>query len=407
MKESKGPIGSLGHSKNVTIHGAGITGLVYAYYLKQNGYKVRLLEKSDRVGGKIQTTKHKEGLVEKAANAIYTSPEVLELLAELNLPYISSKSGLKRKVFLKSSLINIPKLILLTLPRLLFVFRKTPKDLNNISVYSFFKPFLGHYLSYNLLSAIFSGIYATDSRTLHFKSLFKDLVTNKTYFHFLRSIYRRKKASNFTPKSISFKNGMQDFIDKLQEKLSDCIQLQTQEEINQSENNIITVPAPICANMLQSSYPQFSEILNNINYTSINTKTYFCSTPLAKLNNSFGALFSPQSNYDCMGVLNNSDIFNRTTPEYFSYTMISKEELSLEETHKALDVLGSSNSKLDREYSQHYKIGLPIYDVARYQAISRLRVLALSSPSGLVIAGNYVDGISIREIIQSAKEFSK
>ena len=40
---------------SITIIGAGISGLTAAVYLHQKGYKIQILESSDRAGGRIKT----------------------------------------------------------------------------------------------------------------------------------------------------------------------------------------------------------------------------------------------------------------------------------------------------------------------------------------------------------------
>ena len=82
MRSESGPAGHFASGRDVHIIGAGVSGLLMAYYLKKAGHNVTVFEK-ERVGGKIQTKHTEAGPAEKAANAIYTSPEALELIAEL------------------------------------------------------------------------------------------------------------------------------------------------------------------------------------------------------------------------------------------------------------------------------------------------------------------------------------
>ncbi|MEN8255701.1 MAG: protoporphyrinogen oxidase, partial [Verrucomicrobiota bacterium] len=72
--------------KKVAVIGAGITGLVAAFELKQRGIDCTVYEASDRVGGVIQTV-HEEGfLVECGPNSILdTHPNLGKLVARLGL----------------------------------------------------------------------------------------------------------------------------------------------------------------------------------------------------------------------------------------------------------------------------------------------------------------------------------
>ncbi|PYS44877.1 MAG: hypothetical protein DMF71_01990 [Acidobacteria bacterium] len=49
----------------ITVVGAGFSGLVTAYYLVKAGEHVRVLEKSSRAGGLLQTIHTEHGLVER------------------------------------------------------------------------------------------------------------------------------------------------------------------------------------------------------------------------------------------------------------------------------------------------------------------------------------------------------
>ncbi len=57
--------------RHVTIWGAGFSGLILGYFLKDQGYNVTIHEKSNKVGGKIQTKRTGAGMAEKGPNALY------------------------------------------------------------------------------------------------------------------------------------------------------------------------------------------------------------------------------------------------------------------------------------------------------------------------------------------------
>jgi protoporphyrinogen/coproporphyrinogen III oxidase len=67
------------------IIGAGISGLTAAYYLKQAGQRVLLLELSDRVGGAIQSFEAEGFLLERGPNSLRGTHEFLDLVDELHL----------------------------------------------------------------------------------------------------------------------------------------------------------------------------------------------------------------------------------------------------------------------------------------------------------------------------------
>ena len=81
--------------RHVTIWGAGFSGLVLGYFLKDQGYTVTIYEKSNRIGGKIQTKKTGAGLAEKGAHALYLNQDGLELIKELKLEPIPAAKKLR------------------------------------------------------------------------------------------------------------------------------------------------------------------------------------------------------------------------------------------------------------------------------------------------------------------------
>ena len=75
--------------------------------------------------------------------------------------------------------------------------------------------------------------------------------------------------------------------------------------------------------------------------------------------------------------------------------------------HKELQIISNLQpSNIIDIKSTNWNTAIPVYDVNRYNAINKLRSLFLNKSKGLVLFGNYVDGISIREIISHAKSFS-
>ena len=72
--------------REITVIGAGFSGLVTAYHLVQERMQVRILEKSERTGGLIQTLNTASGLVETAANGILSSPDVIGMCSTIGVP---------------------------------------------------------------------------------------------------------------------------------------------------------------------------------------------------------------------------------------------------------------------------------------------------------------------------------
>src|SRR5882762_8386133 len=70
----------------VKVVGAGFSGLVTAYYLVKEGFKVQVVERKSRPGGLIQTIQTEHGPVETAANGIRNSARLEAMCADLGVP---------------------------------------------------------------------------------------------------------------------------------------------------------------------------------------------------------------------------------------------------------------------------------------------------------------------------------
>lgn len=72
------------YNTDVTVIGAGLTGLTTAYWLKRNGKNVRVVETDNRIGGQIQTQRFKHYIYETGpSTGAVSTPEVAELMNAL------------------------------------------------------------------------------------------------------------------------------------------------------------------------------------------------------------------------------------------------------------------------------------------------------------------------------------
>lgn len=412
MQSPHGPIGSLIPNKPITIVGAGISGLLMGYFLKKQNLEFQILEKEKIPGGKIGTKKNEFGLAEKSANAIFSNDDVIELLEELNIPILKADRSLKKFVWRgdKASTPPIKKSeILKTLPKLL---KQHPVD-EGISIKDFLTPLLGKKLCDEVVAPGLGGIYAHDIKDLHFESIFKNKTTKKSnYLSFLLDLKKNRKKQKNKATSISFEGGMQALINRLKESLSNEIKLSSKVEALDGENIILCTNAHEAADILKGSHPEVSDKLLAITYKSVSTATLITSTPISFLHNSFGVLFPPDSKkFYSLGILSNSEIYPKrtATSSLHSYTFIVKGtndiENKVEKDLSSICEISSLEGKKSLTVTS-WSSGIPLYDLKRFQNIRDIRSLFLDTNPGLVLFGNYIDGISIREILSMAKNFA-
>jgi oxygen-dependent protoporphyrinogen oxidase len=398
--------------KNVSIWGAGFAGLVLGYYLKNEGYRVTIHEKSNKLGGKIQTKKIAGSYVEKGPNALYINADVLELLKDLKLEPLPATKKLKRLLMINGKPKRPFQFSMLSKMGLKLG-KKPPLITDGLSVAEFFRPVLGQENIKRFISPALSGIYASNAEQLHFKSVFNEVGSKaqfESYWEFLKYQLKLKKAQ---PKleltgSVSFEAGMQTLINRLGEVLKNDIKLNSKEPVRLKGNTIICTDALSAAGLLENVRPDFSAELSRIRYQELCSVTVLLKRDLRPLQRSFGVLIPENTGFHSIGILNNKAIFPINSENLLSFTFISKKKMTEEQVLQDIKLLTPDFDPQDVEHFDfnHYDKALPIYDLQRYLSVKKLHQLALKEDH-LALFGNYVAGISLREMITAAKTFAK
>jgi protoporphyrinogen oxidase len=398
--------------RHVTIWGAGFSGLILGYYLKDQGYKITIHEKSNRVGGKIQTKKTNQGLAEKGANALFLNKDGLELLRDLKLEPIPASKNLKRLLMING---KPKKPFQISLFTKIFsnAYKKPPLISDGLTVAEFFKSLLGEDKIQHYLSPALGGLYATPANQLHFKSVFPQVGKKAqfdSYWSFIKMLIKERKAQ---PKldisgSVSFEGGMQTLINRLAEVLRHDIKLNSKEHFRLKGNTIICTDAFNASELLKEARPDMSEELARIQYLALSSTTVFTKREIKSLNKAFGVLIPLENNYHSIGVVNNKAIFPANNENVLSYTFISPKLLDAKEILEDIQNLSPDFTKddIDLIETTNWEKALPVYNLQLFLAVKKLHQLASKEPN-LAIFGNYVAGISLREMISSAKTFSR
>jgi protoporphyrinogen oxidase len=395
----------------VAIWGAGFAGLVMGYYLKKAGYKITIYEKSNRPGGKIKTRKTAFGPAETGANALYLNADGLELIRELKLDPIPASKHLRRLLLLNGRprrAFQIAALFKLFIN----IHKKPPLISDGLTVADFFRPLLGNDIINHYLSPALGGIYATPAESLHFKSIFQ-LAANKTqfnsYWEFFLLLLKSKKAETKIDLtgSISFDGGMQALINRLAEELKPHIRLNYKDPFFIRGNTIICTDALNASLLTKKELPEISVELQRIRYQELTSATVFLKREIKNLNRSFGVLIPTNAEFHSSGVLNNKAIFPINNSNVFSYTLISRKKLVEKDVHHDIKLLNHEFVPEDVEHLEltHWEKAIPIYDLQRYLSVKKLHQL-VPTEKNIAIFGNFVAGISLRDMITLAKNFA-
>lgn len=398
--------------KNVHIWGAGFSGLVLGYFLRDEGFRVTIYERANKPGGKIHTKKNSSGLIEKGPNALFLNQDGLELLKDLKLEPIPASKKLKRLLLLNGKP-KRPYQIGLFSKIGLNSYKKPPLITDGLTVAEFFRPLLGQENIQHTLNPILSGIYATGAENLHFRSVFEEAGEKAqfdSYMDFIKLMIKNQKAQ---PKldvsgSVTFEGGMQTLINRLADILKNDIKYNYKESFKVKGNTVICTDALNASELTKELLPEISTELGRIKYQEISSTTVHLKREIRSLQKSFGVLIPFDAGYNSIGVLNNKAIFPANNENIYSYTFISRKNVTNEDIHHDLKLLQSDFLVEDIEHIEtaHWEHGLPVYDLQRFLSVKKLHQIS-QKVDNVAIFGNYVAGISLREMISAAKAFAK
>lgn len=312
-------------TKKVVVIGGGISGLSTAFYLqkkgKENGLSldITLIEKSETLGGKVQTL-HRDGFViEKGPDSFMARKlPIIDLSKELGLEdqLVGTNPKAKKTYILHNGDLHpMPPGLILGIPTELTPFLKTGlisplgkaraamdlflprrKESSDESLGNFLQRRLGKEVLDHIAEPLLAGIYAGDTRSLSLKATFPQ-------FHAVeqkhRSIILGMLASKKNPpvatdvpeiakKSmfLTYKRGLTTLIERLIEELAQ-VDLRTKQSVvklNKQDKGyqlvldngqqleadvvILAVPPAISANLLSQQVPAATQ-LSEIRYVSV------------------------------------------------------------------------------------------------------------------------------------------
>lgn len=412
--------------KSVTIVGAGISGLLIGYHLKKLGYRVRILEKSNRAGGLIDTLSTQWGPVETAAHSLMVTPEIEEFMKEIGveLAPVHPRST-ARYIYRRGKMRKFPLTWIETLVTLVRFFSK-PRPIPKIgqaSLAEWCLAYLGKPALQFLLAPFVTGVFATRPENLNLSISFPRLVPkdpSRSLFSELLS--RRGGPKTSRPRMMAPLHGMKDLTVKLRAKLSEEIELlkpmdsmPIEPVTGEVPNWIFTVPAPELAELISPIDPESARALRAIEYSPLITCTVFIRGDSFTRNppQGVGVLIPRGEGLRILGVLFNSSAFpNRTSsPDLHSFTVMlggTEDPDGLNLTDPELtDLIGRELSHLfglrsapEGLHITRWKRAIPVYSSVLQECQERL-ARGVCAASGRVVFSNFSKEVSIRGLIQS------
>ncbi len=452
--------------KKVIVIGAGISGLSAAFWIQQKGYDVRVLEKTNRVGGVIETVKENGYLFEKGPNSFLDNvPETLELCTQLNLENELLKQSLrgnKRFIYLNGKLHEVPtgpggliktellsgksKRRLLTEP-----FRKGNRSPDDESLASFMRRRLGDEVLSNLVTPFVSGVYAGNPEHLSLRGTFSMLYDlERQHGSLLRGMiakgFKRKKktaeSENPQPKKgraknlCSFIDGLSVITEALADSLRERIHLNVDiQEIDyhpsagytikwiepdsrteQCDALVLAVPAYAVPDLTGDLLPDSKNYLKTIPHNRLNVVGIgYHRDQIQHECDGFGFLAPRGQDIRILGSIWSSSLFARRAPGgERSLTVfigggldpdafdLSDDELMQQIKTDLGKSLGTSGEPKIHRIFRWEK-AIPQYPIGHVEKIETLKKELATKP-GLYLIGNYMNGVSTNDCIRNAKE---
>ena len=451
--------------RTVVVIGAGISGLVCAYRLKTLGIDVALVEKSDRVGGVIQSERINGFLIERGPNSSQGTEELLALVEELGIMSELAEGDPKAPayVYFDGRLHPVPsspgsfiKSHLLSLSGKMRIFREpfvaVRRSDSEESVASFARRRIGREAAERMVAPFVSGIYAGDADRLSVQAAFPKLVNLETGYGGLfrgtfakaREARRAKKAASAVldkaaptrRRLCSFHSGMGFLTNTLGSKLGEdlftgCEGLQVERATDslgfavgftRGSNNhavkcdriIISTPANIASSITAPFSNELGRLLGEIEYPplSIVSLAYDSASVRTPLDG-FGFLVPPSEGLNVLGCVWNSSLFKGRAPKGKALVTAFiggarnpggarlADDDLVSTVHNELQSVLGISSDPQVVAITRYERSIPQYNLGHFRRVQLIERLQ-SDLGGLTLIGNYLHGVSTGDCIKAA-----
>jgi len=433
--------------KTIGIIGGGISGLTAAFLLKNKGFDVTLFEKSEAVGGNIQTVNVDGFTIEYAPNSLLKSPRLVDLIKELKLDgqvLAANATNKKRYVLRDGKLRALPMSIAkmatddffslkarLRLLREPLIKSKSPRG---ESVAAFFERRLGREIVEKAADPFIAGIYAGNPENLSIKAAFPRLYElerdyGSLFVGSLRS--KAEKADKDFPRTFSFSEGAQTLTDKLAESLGESVK--TNSKITKIEKTadgkwlvksdqgekifdvlILSTSAEAAANLIENLDTALSKQLKSIYYPPVAMVFFGIKKKSVGRNlDGFGFLVPSSERRKILGTIWNSAVFENRAPESFhlmttfvggarNAEMFEKSDDELfEVVFDELKSVLNLRAKPDFTHIKRWRKAIPQYNLS-YETVENSIQSFENKNRGIFFCSNFYKGISVGDCVKNA-----
>ncbi|WP_025682828.1 protoporphyrinogen oxidase [Paenibacillus maysiensis] len=459
-------------SKKVVILGGGISGLSAAFYVKklaedrQLEVEITLVEKSDRLGGRLQTVRQNDFMIEKGPDAFLArKTAILDLTMELGLEaeLVSTNPKAKSACILhKGKLHTMPMGFILGIPTKLTPFIRTglisplgkaraaldliipaKKGDADESLGDFIKRRLGKEVLDQITEPLLSGIYAGDTHSLSLMSTFPQFKhMEQKHGSLIKGMSKgtgrkpavQDKLPDIAKKSmfLSYRQGLSSIVERLKERL-DTVQFvmgqgvvevrkESGYQVILEHGQKIDADAVICAVPAFEAAKLFSGVasaswLHEINYVSVaNIALAYKNTDLNLAFEGTGFLVPRKEGKMITACTWSSTKWSHTAPE--GYTLLRTyighagaqewirmtDDQLVDAARKDLkDLMGL---KAEPEFAEVSRCdrSMPQYPIGHKEHMARVRQDFAQYLPGVFLCGAGYGGVGIPDCIAQGKE---
>lgn len=396
-------------AKKVHIVGAGFSGLTAAYYLHQEGYTVCVHEKKKDVGGLIRTEATDYGLVEFAANAILRSDLVEKLASDLKIKLIATNPDSRKRYIFRAKPKRWPLDFLestnlitrLGLNLLKGTFRPGIHSSETVTMWG--RRVLGDGATKNLLSPALAGVYAGDLSRMDASLVIGAILDRR------KSAKQKGYGGSVAPEG-----GMREWIHSLMDHLeAEGVEINLGSAFDWSkaaaDEFIVLANGLVGArDLVREKNPRVAEKMDTIEALSLVSVTCFFPPSESDIRG-FGCLFSPEENANFLGVLFNSDIFEKRSNSYRSETWIgggAKNENLIElGDRELLNFLRQDRERIGQGWTEPKSVHIQRWPNRLPHFTAELRRFIESdaqaelAKQNIILHGNYTGAIGLASIL--------
>ena len=392
--------------RTMTVVGAGFSGLTTAYFLIKRGFKVRVCEKSNRVGGLIETIQTEHGMVEKAANGILSSAKLEAIAADLGVPLLTTRrEGRKRFIYRgkpRQLPLNVFEMLKTGVRVATHATSLSPRPFESIAEWG--RRVGGRAATDYLLIPALGGIYAGDPDRLS-----ASLIFGKAQLpDHLRSNKPEKGKLHGT---VAPPKGMQQLTEGLRAWLeqagAEFVFKNDSAEMRAYDPIAICLSANAAAEYLREAAPAVSQALSATEMLSLVTVTAFYPPDAAKVNG-FGCLFPRDQGFRARGVLFNNSIFEGRGPAHSEAWIfggaLDADIIELSDDQFS-DLIATERERFygKREeplalYINRRRNAIPHYTIELEKTLMNLP----APPANIALVANYLGRIGLAKLIERA-----